>query len=258
MRKEYPLTSKFGVVPTLAILDKTITHAELRVFSLLCSYADKNGECYPSQKTLADQLGIAREGMNRHIKSLEKTGWIKSVQRFRDDGSKRSKLYKIVHDHMGSDAGHQEGGDTEHHINNTLPINTPPMTNTPDGDSRHEFIIDKQEAGMSEHLNEVDVDDVALWFAGYPRQQNRQKANSAYRLACRKTDAATLLRAAEAYAREMQGTDKTYIKRPENWLKEELWDDQAPAAMNKYSVYGGRVEMTAETALIVPGAIKLK
>ena len=119
------------------------------------------------------------------------------------------------------------------------------------------FIIDKQEAGMSEHLNEVDVDDFALWFAAYPRQQNRQKANSAYRLACRKTDAATLLRAAEAYAREMQGTDKTYIKRPENWLKEELWDDQAPVEMNKYSVFGEIIEMTAETALIVPDAIKI-
>ena len=251
------MTSKFGVVPTLAILDKSITHAELRVFSLLCSYADKNGYCYPSQKTLAEQLGIAREGMNRHIRSLEKTGWIKSVQRFRADGSKRSKLYSILYDHMGSDGEHQEGVVTEHHINNTPPINTPPMIYREEI-SEHELLVDKQEAGMSEHTNEIDIDDFAIWWASYPRQINRKKAQTEYRKARDLTDAGNLLRASEAYAREVMGTEINYIKRPDNWLKEKLWESYQPAPDNLYNINNAIVSLTAEQAAAFPHAVKLK
>lgn len=247
------MTSKFGVVPTLAILDKSITHAELRVFSLLCSYADKHGECFPSQNTMCEQLGVNRQTMNKHMQALVKHGWVTSTPRHRSDGSQRSNLYRVIHDRGVLTEG--EGGVlTQAYTINIPPINTPPIKQTEE-EIRHD--VDKTESGMSEHLNEVDVDDFSMWFAAFPRQQNRQAAGVEYRLACRKTDAATLLRSAESYARETRGTDIKYIKRPDNWLRDGLWEDQTPAGINSYYVGGRTVEMTAEMACSVPNAIKL-
>ena len=239
------MASKFGVVPTLAILDKSITHAELRVLALLCSYADKNGECFPSQSKMAECLGIARENVNRHIQSLHKKGWVRSVQRFRDDGSKRSKMYQIVSDHhMACDTEHHMGSDTEHHINNIPPVNTPPMKNNIPG---NDFEIDSTENNLTAEEHEWDIDAFEIWWRAYPRLVNKKKAKIAYMSAMKKTDCATLLRGAEEYARQNRDTSEQYIKKPENWLAEELWDDYQPK-VKRYLVGGQVKEMSEELA----------
>ena len=252
------MTSKFGVVPTLAILDKSISHAELRVFALLCSYADKNGQCYPSQSTMAESLNISRQKLNPHIKSLETKGWVKITGRVRDDGSRRSNLYHIVSDgYMACPREGDMGSATEGDSNNTPPINIPPMIYREEI-SEHELLVDKQEAGMSEHTNEIDIDDFAIWWASYPRQINRKKAQTEYRKARDLTDAGNLLRASEAYAREVMGTELNYIKRPDNWLKEKLWESYQPAPDNLYNINNAIVSLTAEQAAAFPHAVKLK
>ena len=109
-------------------------------------------------------------------------------------------------------------------------------------------IIDYEENGMSEGVNELDEDDFGIWWYAYPRQYKRASAKMAYFAARRKTDAVTLLKAAEIYAEENYGVEKKFIKAPENWLREELWEDNAPPPMNLYEVNGQEIRMTAEEA----------
>ena len=110
-------------------------------------------------------------------------------------------------------------------------------------------IIDYEENGMSEGVNELDEDDFGLWWYAYPRQYKRASAKMAYFAARRKTDAVTLLKAAEIYAQENYGVEKKFIKAPENWLREMLWEDNAPPPMNLYEINGQEIRMTAEEAV---------
>lgn len=69
---------------TIEMISKA-TKTELQVYFLLASYVDKDtGECYPSQKTLADKMGVTISAINQHIKSLEKKGFIRIEKVTRD------------------------------------------------------------------------------------------------------------------------------------------------------------------------------
>lgn len=50
----------------------------LGVYSVLASYANSNSQtCFPSQKTIADRIGLRRETVNRKIKLLRENRLIK-------------------------------------------------------------------------------------------------------------------------------------------------------------------------------------
>ncbi len=62
---------------------------------LLASYADESGECWPSQKTLANQAGMTRQSVNKNLKILQEKGYIYSQQRIDKDGDLATNLYRI-------------------------------------------------------------------------------------------------------------------------------------------------------------------
>ena len=62
---------------------------------LLASYADENGECWPSQKKLAAQAGMTRQSVNKNLKVLQEKGYIHSQQRIDKEGDLATNLYTI-------------------------------------------------------------------------------------------------------------------------------------------------------------------
>ena len=49
----------------------------IAVYAILCTYAEREtGECYPSQKTIAERLGICRERVIAALKRLERHGFV--------------------------------------------------------------------------------------------------------------------------------------------------------------------------------------
>jgi DNA-binding MarR family transcriptional regulator len=82
----------FAKVP-LRIADRRLhklSAANLRVYVLLCSHADRNGVCRVSMKKLAEETGISREHVARSIGCLEKAGEI------RREKDRRSNRYVIL------------------------------------------------------------------------------------------------------------------------------------------------------------------
>lgn len=65
------------------------------VFMWLCSYANKDGTCYPSRKTLAKDAGITIRTVDAHLKKLEEIGVIVKTSRS-DENVSRSNLYQIM------------------------------------------------------------------------------------------------------------------------------------------------------------------
>lgn len=112
----------------------------------------------------------------------------------------------------------------------------------------NDFTIDKSENNLSaDDTHPWDQDAFEIWWRAYPRQLNKKKTKDQYLLALKKTDAAELLRGAESYAKQNRDTDPQYIKRPDNWLRDECWWDTPPAKA-RYIINGQIVELDPETA----------
>ena len=72
-----------------------LPHRAVAVYTYLYDRANKNGECFPSVKTIADDIKLSPATVRRAIKDLKKAGLIETEQRYREQGGKSSLLYRI-------------------------------------------------------------------------------------------------------------------------------------------------------------------
>ena len=77
MSKKY----KFGIVTKEVIDDPELSLGAKALYSLLCTYADKNRECFPSISTLSDYLNITTRYTDKLIRELKAKGIIKRTGR---------------------------------------------------------------------------------------------------------------------------------------------------------------------------------
>lgn len=66
------------------ILDQSLGRTDIVVFCLIANHMDDNGQkSFPSTATLAFRIGVTRRAIQLAVKSLERGGYIESVQRKR-------------------------------------------------------------------------------------------------------------------------------------------------------------------------------
>lgn len=87
---------QFTSIPNALFLDKNLPRSCIIVYGVLQSRAGKNGQIYPSYKTIADDAGISRKTAITAVKSLIKYGYIAKEVRFSDDrGCMTSNFYYL-------------------------------------------------------------------------------------------------------------------------------------------------------------------
>ncbi len=62
----------------------------------LANYADENGFCYPSQRTIARMTAQSERTVRGHLKQLEEDGFIKRDHRYAADGQRTSDGYDLL------------------------------------------------------------------------------------------------------------------------------------------------------------------
>ena len=72
-----------------------LTSTEINVYQYLCSKANNEGECFPSQTTIAKAVNMHRSTVNQAIKRLQDKNLLIIMQRKRDNGGTSSNLYRI-------------------------------------------------------------------------------------------------------------------------------------------------------------------
>ncbi len=72
-----------------------LSSTEINVYQYLCSRANKQGECFPSQTNIAKAVNMHRSTVNQAIKRLEGKKLLIIEQRRRNDGDTSSNLYRI-------------------------------------------------------------------------------------------------------------------------------------------------------------------
>lgn len=78
------------------IYEAGLPHRAVAVYLYLKERADKEGTCYPAIGTIARDLSLSVSTVKRAVGDLEKNGFIRKKQRWRDNGGKSSLLYEII------------------------------------------------------------------------------------------------------------------------------------------------------------------
>lgn len=72
-----------------------LPHRAVAVYTYLYDRANKNGECWPSVKTIAGDIKLSPATVRRAIKDLKNASLLETQQRYRDKGGKSSLLFRL-------------------------------------------------------------------------------------------------------------------------------------------------------------------
>lgn len=75
--------------------DEELSHRAKAVYMYLRDRSDAEGKCWPDIKTIAADLKLSRRTVQRAISDLERLGYVRRDDRFRDNGSRTSNLYTV-------------------------------------------------------------------------------------------------------------------------------------------------------------------
>ena len=97
LEKEAPPDRRMvAVVPIRAITDKTLTDACFRTLAVLCSYCNRAGITWVSQKRLADDMKVSRQAITKQLVKLRAAGYVEITRKgFRGE---RSNTLRVVFD----------------------------------------------------------------------------------------------------------------------------------------------------------------
>lgn len=77
------------------IYDLGLSHKSVAVYCYLANRADKNGECFPSVRRIAEDLSISKSTVFRAFNELEESGSLERIPRYHIQGGRRSSLYRV-------------------------------------------------------------------------------------------------------------------------------------------------------------------
>ena len=78
------------------IYKTNLPHRAIAVYLYLESRANKGRTCYPAIGTIARELHLSVSTVKRAITDLEREGFLRKKQRWRENGGRRSLLYEII------------------------------------------------------------------------------------------------------------------------------------------------------------------
>lgn len=84
------MPSRYAVVSADAISDPRLTDGDVRVLAALGSFANPQGECFPSVRAIAQRAGKATRSVHRSLNALEGCGYVERVNRWG-----RSSVYVV-------------------------------------------------------------------------------------------------------------------------------------------------------------------
>ena len=77
------------------IYEYGLPHRAVTVYMYLSNRAGKKKECFPSVKTISEDLRLSKSTVFRALNDLENSGLIEREERYRTSGGRSSTLYRI-------------------------------------------------------------------------------------------------------------------------------------------------------------------
>ena len=73
-----------------------LSHRARAVYMYLKDRSGRKGQCWPGIKTIAAELGLSRSTVKRALDDLSRAGLITKENRWRENGSLTSNLYRLL------------------------------------------------------------------------------------------------------------------------------------------------------------------
>ena len=77
------------------IYHQELPHRAKAVYMYLKDRSNKEGQCYPSIRTIAGELQLSRRTVERGIDDLVRAGFVTKEQRWRENGGRSSLLFTL-------------------------------------------------------------------------------------------------------------------------------------------------------------------
>ncbi len=77
------------------LYNSNLPNRAITVYLYLHDHANKQGECWPSLATMGKEIKMSRTTLHRAIKDLKNAGFLKTEQRYRENGGHSSLCYKL-------------------------------------------------------------------------------------------------------------------------------------------------------------------
>ena len=227
----------FARVPERAVDDKRLGNAGFRVLAALCSYADKDGRCFPGLGTIGGRLEVTRQAVQRQVRRLESFGYVNTEKRDRPNGSGTTNRYLIIFEppkesneggqrHVAGGQPDVAGGATSEvaggATSEVAPSNTP--LNTP---SNNVLPMPAPKGNSSSPANLFQL----FWLL-YPRKVGKGDAEKAFMAAIKENPPNAILAGTRRYGDQVRrdDTQPKYVKYPAGWLRAKRWLDEDEAA----------------------------
>ena len=78
------------------IYETELPHRAVAVYLYLETRADRERTCYPAIGTIARELHLSVSTVKRAITDLEREGFLRKKQRWRDNGGRSSLLFEML------------------------------------------------------------------------------------------------------------------------------------------------------------------
>jgi hypothetical protein len=222
--------ARVSITPADAWSDQRLTPLQCRLLGLIGSYLGKDHTAWPSQSTLARDLGVSRKAVNEGIKALVTYGYVQAQERFREDGGQTSSVYFVVMDPKDRDV---VSGDTP-----CNPAVTPPSParDTPCNPQEVTPPVTSKGYTKKDPLKDPREQDVltlafdTIWKAWSPVGRKRSKSQSLCKQALKRCaadhDLRDLTRAALRYAK---ATNPEFHKGLHTWLAGGFYENFLPS-----------------------------
>ena len=75
------MSKRLSIIPSEAVFDRRLGHADIRVLCALATFADRNGKCWPATTTLAQKLRVSDRRVRICLRKLEASGYLRTEHR---------------------------------------------------------------------------------------------------------------------------------------------------------------------------------
>lgn len=171
----------------------------------LADFANDEGVCFPSQKTLALKARTTETWVGSTVRQMVKDGLLEIVER--GNGRGRASTYRLLK------------GTTE------LTLSEKGASLETERYKNDDTCLYKNQIEPSNSIGH----QFDLFWAKYPRKVAKVAARNVFTSLMRKKDAPTietLLNAVDAYAKRQ--VDMKYVAHPATWLRQGRWEDEEP------------------------------
>ena len=230
------MSTAFAAVPERAVKDRQLGNAAFRVLAAIASYADQDGQCFPSLRRIGEDLGCGRSAVHKQVKILISQGYVTRQRTRRPNGSDSSNHYQILYQTAETDSekcqrevdgcSPQVNGVFTPEVNGVFTPEVNP-SNTPLNTPSNNVLPMPPPKGTSA----PSADLFQRWWQHYPKKIAKEDAEKAFKAALKVASFEDIFAGTRRYADYVRRNDtpKKFIKYPAGWLRAKRWldDDEA-------------------------------